>query len=133
MTLHDDTDFWEWVREETYDRGWSIRELERRAGLNRGRISNAANLERQPTLEVCQGLARAFDLSVVEVQRHAGYLPSPPSEDRLQEFEEIAEILASLPDGRIRDETMAAIRAIARDAKQRAEERTEEERDLDPA
>lgn len=124
MPLENVNRFWEWVRQEAYDRGWSIRELERRAGLNRGRLSNAASLAREPGMEVFEGLARAFDLSLLEIQRKAGYLPSPPP-DRIAEFNEIAAVLAEVPDGPIRAEAMAAIRAIAESARYRATEQQE--------
>jgi len=126
MILKDVEAFWHWVREESYKRGWSIRETERRAGFRPGRINNAARLLRPPTLEMCQGLARAFGLSVIKVQEKAGYVVS---RERLTEFYTIAEQLARLPDGPIREEAMAAIRAIAADARRRAMEKEEAQRE----
>lgn len=133
MTLEEVERFWEWVRREAYNtRGWSIRGVERHAGFRYGRINNAINQQREPTLEMFQGIAKAFDLSLVEVQRAAGILP-PVSEARRQEFEYAAEQLASLPDGPIREEAMAAINAIAENARKRAqaleEKKIEEEKE----
>lgn len=96
-------------------------ELERRASFRRGRIGNAAGRSRAPTLEVMGGIARAFDLSLVDVQRQAGYLPPAPPQARIREFDRIAAILATLPDGPIRAEAMAAIEAIAESARRRSE------------
>ena len=56
----------------------------------------------------------------MDIQREAGYLPPAPSRSRVEEFERIAAILASLPDGPIRDEAVAAIEAIAESARRRA-------------
>ena len=122
MTLEDVEAFWEWVRQEADARGWSIREVERRAQFTYGRINNAANLLREPTLETCLGIAQAFGVNVIEVQRKAGLLPPGPSSEQLQEIRELAELLGSLPDGPIREQAMVAILAIARDAMARARE-----------
>ena len=52
----------------------------------------------------------------------------PVEQSRLEEAQRVAQELASLPDGPIRDEAMAAIRAIARDARRRAAEQLEQQR-----
>lgn len=123
MTLEDVEAFWEWVRQEADARGWSIREVERRAGFTYGRLNNAANLLREPTIETCQGISQAFGISLIEVQRKAGLLPSGPTSEQEAEIRELAEMLASLPDGPIREQAMVGILAIARDALARARER----------
>ncbi|HFD39667.1 MAG TPA: hypothetical protein ENJ31_07475 [Anaerolineae bacterium] len=132
MSLEDVGKFWEWVRREAYSRGWSVRELERRAEFAYGRINNAANLGRTPTIEVCLGIAKAFGLSPIDVQRKAGLLPPLP-ESRRQDIERIAEILDSLPDGPIREQTIEAIRMIVEGAKRRVLEQQEENIDTDTA
>lgn len=58
--------------------------------------------------------------------RLAGHLPAV-SQAQQNDFREISEMLASVPDGPIREQAMVAIRAIVRDAYERAErERMEE-------
>ena len=120
MSLESVIRFWDWVREQSYNRGWSLRELERQAGFRYGRIGNAVNRSTTPTVDTMAGIARAFDLSLVDVQRQAGYLPPEPPPQRIREFDRIAAILAALPDGPIRDEAMAAVEAIAESAHRRA-------------
>ena len=120
MSRESVTRFWDWVRREAYKRGWSIREVDRRAGFRRGRIGNAASRGRAPTVGTMEGIARAFDISLVDVERQAGYLPPAPPQARIREFDRIAAILATLPDGPIRAEAMAAIEAIADSARRRA-------------
>ena len=120
MSLESVIRFWDWVREQSYNRGWSLRELERQAGFRYGRIGNAVNRSTTPTVDTMAGIARAFDLSLVDVQRQAGYLPPEPPPARIREFDRIAAILATLPDGPIRAEAMAAIEAIADSARRRA-------------
>ena len=113
MTLETVTRFWEWVRKEADRRGWSIRELERRAGLKRGRISNAANLSRAPTIETLEGLSRALGLSLVEIQREAGLLPSlPPA---VEEEREVVQIFRHLPAD-VRRTVVTMMRGLASQA-----------------
>lgn len=70
--------------------------------------------ERSIVLRQLRALASASTHSVNE--RHPAYTASPLR----PEFDELAAQLAALPDGPIRNEAMAAIRAIAASAQQRA-------------
>jgi transcriptional regulator with XRE-family HTH domain len=109
----------EWIVTQADDRGWSYRELARRSGVSHTTISQVISGQRIPTFDFCADVARALGESPVELFRLAGLLPAMP-ERRRKELEEIGEILAGLPDGPIRDEAMAAIRAIAQSARERA-------------
>ena len=112
----------EWLLTELEIRGWPQAELARRAGLGNSTLSRIISGDRQLGAEAALAIARALAEDPVRVFRVAGLLPPAPSKARLEEFREIAEILASLPDGPIRSEAMAAIRAIAESARRRARE-----------
>ena len=67
--------FASWLVEEIETRGWTIRELARRAGLTHVTISNVINGARNPGVEFCLGVARAFHEPPEVVFRRAGLLP----------------------------------------------------------
>ena len=64
-------------------------------------------------------VSTALAMSPERVLRIAGYLP-PVAEERLREFEHVVEMVTPLLDGPIRENAMAAIEAVARDARRRA-------------
>lgn len=110
----------EWLNQQAEDRGWSYREMARRAGLSHSAISNVVSGVSLPGWDFCLGISRATGEDPIRIFRLAGLLPPAPPQDRIAEFREIAEMLAGLPDGPIRAEAMAAIRAIAESARARA-------------
>jgi transcriptional regulator with XRE-family HTH domain len=114
-----------WLNEECQRHNLSWREASLRAGINSGAISAIMN-DQRPGFLVCKRLAALFGVSPEHVLRLAGHLPSAPHAPRRRELQEIAEALASLPEGTIRDEAVAAIRAITRDALRRAHNRRTE-------
>ena len=65
----------EWLTIEIEQRGWSIREVARRAGLSHTAINNVLTGEVQPTLDTYRGIGRAFDIPLESVLRRAGELP----------------------------------------------------------
>lgn len=99
-------------------RGWSHAELAGRAGLTPSYISLVMNRHKKPGRGFCRKVAMAIGNSPGWVLRLAGHLPPIP-EERRRESERMAEMLASLPDGPIREEAGAAIEAIAERARRR--------------
>jgi len=122
MLIMGSEEFTTWLREEVKHRGWTFRELGRRAGLSSGAISKVMTGTTDPTWEFCAKIAQAMDMSTVDVFRQAGLLPPIP-ETRQREFERITDILATLPEGPLYEETAAAITAIVESARRRALER----------
>jgi transcriptional regulator with XRE-family HTH domain len=120
--------FTKWLGEEVKKRGWTFRELRRRADLSSGAISKVMTGTTDPTWEFCAKIAEAMDISSVDIFRQAGLLPPIP-EARRREFERITDILASLPQEPIYEETTAAIAAIVESARRRALEREAQEPD----
>jgi transcriptional regulator with XRE-family HTH domain len=87
-------DFVTWLNTELNARGWSRSELARRGGVSAEAISQAISGKTRPGLKLCRAVAKAFGLSLEEVQRRAGLLPTygavPPR------FKELGERLRKL-------------------------------------
>jgi transcriptional regulator with XRE-family HTH domain len=129
MLIMGSEEFTKWLGHEVEHRGWTFRELGRRAGLSSGAISKVMTGITDPTWEFCAKVAEAMEMSSVDVFRQAGLLPPIP-ESRRREFERITDILSTLPEGPIYDETTAAIVAIVESARRRSLEREAEEPDV---
>lgn len=71
-------DFSDWVNAELESRGWGYSELSRRSGLSVSGISSMMTGQRQPGLDMCKGIARAFGMRPEEVLYQAGLLKRPP-------------------------------------------------------
>lgn len=112
-----------WLAGELESRGWSIRELARRAGLSHTTVAQVLSEQRKPTWEFCRSIAEALSVPDETVLRLAGLLPTRPTKEQMAEVQKVAEMLASLPDGPIREQAMTSIIAIAKDAMERAQAR----------
>ena len=77
-----------WINDEIKDRGWSMRELARRADMSPTAIRMVLSGQRDPTWNWCAKVARALRVPEVDFFRFAGLLPSNP-----QNVAEIKEIL----------------------------------------
>ena len=67
-----------WLSRELETRGWSLRELARRAKISPSSISQVLNGQYVPGNMFCRGIARAFQIPPEIVFRKAGLLPAPP-------------------------------------------------------
>lgn len=87
-------EFTAWFNEEVQERGWTFRELARRAGVNGSTVSLVASGQRNPGLSFCVRIAGALGERPERVLRIAGLLPPlPPS---VQEEDEILETVRRL-------------------------------------
>ena len=68
-----------WLANEIKTRGWSHRELARRAGLSQTAVSTVLSSQRQPGWEFCEKVARALGETPEHVFRRAGLLPALPA------------------------------------------------------
>jgi transcriptional regulator with XRE-family HTH domain len=73
-------DITQWLVEEVNRRGWSFRELGRRAGLSSGAISKVITGISLPGWEFCRKVAWAFNVPAETLFRLAGLLPPEPEE-----------------------------------------------------
>jgi transcriptional regulator with XRE-family HTH domain len=90
-------DFVTWVQKEMETRGLSMRAIGRRTGVSHATISTVLSGKQPPSPELCNGLARVFEVLPDWVFRRAGLLPPlPGTEDdlALREINEIAKNLS---------------------------------------
>lgn len=59
----------EWIRRMLQQKGWSMRELGRRSGLSHPYISNVLAGKQEPGIKFYQGMSKAFDLTLSQVER----------------------------------------------------------------
>ena len=74
-------DFSMWLAQEAEKRGWSFSELARRSGISSAMISLVMSGQRNPGVDFCNGIARAFGVSPVTVLARAGIIPPLDDED----------------------------------------------------
>jgi transcriptional regulator with XRE-family HTH domain len=83
-------DFQTWLLVELRSRGWSQAELARRAKISKAAISNILSNQRKPGPELCEAIAKAFNVSPEIVFREAKIFPPLGEKDiRLDEIGEI--------------------------------------------
>ena len=110
MLVGDDLAFW--LNKELQGRGWSQRELARRAGVSASTVSDVIAEKRLPTWDFCASIARPLQVDPDEVFVLAGLKRPPPA--AVAEEEEALGILRRLP-GSVRDVVMAMLRGLARE------------------
>ena len=70
------TELTEWINQILNERGWSVRELARRAGVEHSTVNSVLAEKHDPGLRFCNGIARAVKVPPERVFRLAGLLPS---------------------------------------------------------
>lgn len=78
-----------WLSEELEQRGWSHRELARRAGLSQAAISTVIAGQRKAGWDFCASIARAFNEPPLRVFQLAGLLPPAPVDEEAPELREL--------------------------------------------
>jgi len=91
-------DFGEWLTQKLNEYHWDQSDLARKSGLTGGQISRLISGTRRPGRNSCDAIARAFDISVITVYRHAGILPPGPDDD--VRFDDWKSILKQLPEAK---------------------------------
>jgi transcriptional regulator with XRE-family HTH domain len=85
-------DFSSWLQSMMDDRGWRQADLARHGGLHTGHLSKVLSRERNPGVEFCRGVARAFGMPEIQVLEIAGLATNS---DRTK-FNPIVEAAASM-------------------------------------
>lgn len=81
-----DTNLSTWLANELKTRGWSIRELARRANISHTTIADVLSGQRAPTWDFCATIARTLGEQPENILRLAGLLsPLPPPVEHEQE------------------------------------------------
>lgn len=96
-----------WLIAQRDERGWSFREIARRAGISHTTISQVVAGQRVPTFDFCADVARALGEQPETLLRLAGLLParihlSEYDDETRRDVELIAEILSRLSPARRR-------------------------------
>lgn len=100
-----------WLARQMEDRGWSARELARRAGVSHTTVNRVVNNLAPASADFCVGIARALGESPEDVLRLAGQLPLLPPE--VAEEQEATQILRKLTTGD-RNAVMRMLRGLSR-------------------
>lgn len=87
-------DFPGWLVSEIRNRGWSLAEFARQAGISASQVSRVINREHRPGPDFCQGAAAALNIPVARAFRFAGLLPSYQVKDVRDNFFEIFDTLS---------------------------------------
>jgi transcriptional regulator with XRE-family HTH domain len=69
-----------WLDEQLDTRGWSVREMARRAGVSHTAIASVLKRRGRPSAELCVAIADALGVSAIAVVQRAGILPPDPPE-----------------------------------------------------
>ncbi|MDY7076794.1 MAG: helix-turn-helix transcriptional regulator [Chloroflexota bacterium] len=85
-----------WLDRELETRGWSIREMARRAGVSHTAIASTLNRKGRPSADLCVAIADALGVPAVEVVQRAGILPPDPPETAA--WRRLNEMWVRLPD-----------------------------------
>ena len=73
-----------WLNAQVKEKGWSLRETGRRAGVSHTTIVKIANGMIDPTIAQCRSLARAFGMPLEDIFQIAGVLQPPLRARRLR-------------------------------------------------
>ncbi len=87
----------DWINAELNNRGWSQRELGRRSSLSGATISDVIGEKTKPTWELCDKIAKTFNVPSEDLFRLAGLLPALPGTDNATAAR-ITELVKHLPD-----------------------------------
>lgn len=91
-----------YVEEELDSRGWTMRELGRRAHLSHGTISNLLASKSEPTPDTLTAIAQALGEPPEKLFRMAGLLRQPRGDDEATVQDMIAIMRELTPDERLR-------------------------------
>ena len=85
-----------WLQREMDKRDWSMSDLARHAGVSRGAVANIMRGDRNPGVNVCEGIAKALKVSSETVYRQAGLLsPAIEKDQRAQELMHLFNLMES--------------------------------------
>lgn len=87
--------FADWLNDNLNERAWNQNDLVQRSGLSQGAVSKVLSGQRNPGIEFCEGMAKAFHLPVEIVFEKAGFIKPKPKVD--SELEELNYQISQLP------------------------------------
>lgn len=88
--------FISWLSEKIVEKGWSMRELSRRAKISSTSVANVMSGERLPTWDFCAAISVPLGEPVWNVFRLAGLLPGGIDESELT-YQKLLDIMQKMP------------------------------------
>jgi transcriptional regulator with XRE-family HTH domain len=95
--MNTNSDFVAWVEEELKIRDWKPSDLAKQAGIDTGLLSRIMNRERQPGVEYCLAIAKAFRVHPAKAFMARGWLPREPIDST--DEGRLLTLVRWLPDG----------------------------------
>jgi len=95
------------LADELNTRGWSMREMARRAGVSHTTIASIMSGRRKATADVCKGIAKALNVPTEDILRLVGLLPPLP-DDWQGQFKQVCDKLKNLSP-RAREDVVAYV------------------------
>ena len=103
-----DGEFVDWLIRQVEARGWSYRELSRRAGLSPSAVSKVVSRERNPGFDFCVNIAKPLGMEPEEVLRLAELLPPLPGIDGDASIAKTVDVMRRLRP-QVREEVVAYV------------------------
>jgi len=98
----------DYLNEEIERRGWSKRELARRAGISSAQVTDVLNERANPGVEFCVKVGDALRVAPEKILRMAGLLPPLPGIDGDAAIAETVELMRRLTP-EVREEVVAYV------------------------
>ncbi len=108
-------DFSAWLNQELEVRGWSRSEAARRGNVSASMFDKVINGQAKPGINFCRGVAKAFNLPVIEVFRKAGIENPDGSPNMADEVKDLFSQLSPENQAHIRQQILVLLEMQRRD------------------
>jgi transcriptional regulator with XRE-family HTH domain len=117
-------DFSVWLNQELEARGWSRSEAARRGNVSASMFDKVINGQAKPGINFCRGVAKAFNLPVIEVFRRAGIENTEDLGNKAEEIKELFSQLTTENQAHIRQQIQVLLEMQRRDEARRSSNKT---------
>ena len=111
-SMDDKNKFSIWLKSEMDKRDWNQSELARKADVTRSAVNGVLTGARNPGNDLCEAIAKAFNMPPEDVFRFAGLLPPKQKKDKLTEEAEY--LLSQMPEDK-REQAIRFIRFLSQE------------------
>ena len=108
-------DFSVWLNQELETRGWSRSEAARRGNVSASMFDKVINGQAKPGINFCRGVAKAFNLPVIDVLRKAGIENTDWPGNKVEEIKELFNQLTIENQAYIRQQILVLLEMQRRD------------------
>ena len=113
-------DFSVWLNQELETRGWSRSEAARRGKVSASMFDKVINGQAKPGINFCRGVARAFNLPVIEVFRRAGIETTEDSGNKAEGIKDLFGLLTTENQAHIQQQIQVLLEMQRRDDAKRS-------------